>query len=44
MDSSSVILFEAPFTKEEIFKALKDSDGDKATEPHGFPLKFAQSF
>lgn len=35
---------EAPFTKEEIFMVLKESDVTRALGPNSFPLKFAQTF
>lgn len=35
---------ESPFIEEEIFKAIKDSNGDKGPGSDSFPFRFAKSF
>lgn len=44
LDSSIVLSLENPFSDEEIFSELKNSNGNKAPGPDGLPLKFAQSY
>lgn len=44
LDRSSISSHESPFIKEDIFRALKELDGNKSLRAYGFHLKFAQSF
>lgn len=44
MSTDQISDLQIPFLEEEILRALKDSDGDKASSPDGFSFKFAQSF
>lgn len=44
LDNISSSTLESPFTKEEIFKSLKELDGNKDLGPYKFPLKFVKSF
>ena len=43
LNSREVDVLEMPFTKEEIYIALMDMNGDKALGPDGFTVAFWQS-
>ena len=40
IDVEETARLEAVFTREEVFSALSDLNGDKAPSPDGFPLTF----
>ena len=42
MRGETAASFEVPFTKDEVFAAASDLNGNKASSPDGFPLAFWQ--